>query len=486
MPTGSLRKKALKGVGWSTAESLLGKGVTFIVGIVLARLLSPAEYGMIGMAMVLVVILDSIADSGLAQAIIRKKTVTDDDLNTMFLAHLVVSVVMYAILFACAPLAETFFHTEGLTPVIRLLGIGIIIHALTYVQGTQLTRRIDFKSKTKATFTSAVVSGIVGITCAYSGLGVWALVIQRLVHQVVYSAALWYLNRWWPSFTFSMDSFKDMWGFGWKMMLVRLIESIWKELYQLVVGRIYSPATLGQYSRARQYARIFSTNITGIVQRVTYPTLAKIQDESERLIAGYRKIIKWTMFVTAISMFAMGAVAEPLIYCMIGSKWHEAATYLPLMCISMSLYPLHAINLNMIKVKGRSDIFLILEIIKKIIGIAPLAIGAFISIRWMLVASIFVGIINYFLNSYYAGKSLGYTSWMQMKDVAPSYMIATAVGASVYFFKYLPISNFIILPIQLVVAVFVFFAICESWKLEEYVEIKYLVQHEWSKIRKRF
>ena len=210
MPTGSLRKKALKGVGWSTVESLLSKGVTFIVGIVLARLLSPAEYGMIGMAMVLVVILDSIADSGLAQAIIRKKTVTDDDLNTMFLAHLVVSVVMYAILFACAPLAETFFHTEGLTPVIRLLGIGIIFHALTYVQGTQLTRRIDFKSKTKATFTSAVVSGIVGITCAYSGLGVWALVIQRLVHQVVYSAALWYLNRWWPSFTFSMDSFKDM------------------------------------------------------------------------------------------------------------------------------------------------------------------------------------------------------------------------------------------------------------------------------------
>lgn len=482
MSAQSMKNKTVAGVGWSAAEALLGKGVTFLVGLVLARLLSPAEYGMISMAMVFIVILDSIADSGLSQAIIRKKEVSNDDLNTMFIAHLAASILLYGVIYVTAPWVEQFFHTEGLTSVTRWLGLGVIIHALTYVQGTQLTRKIDFKSKTNAAFSSSLVSGIIGITCAYNGMGVWALVVQRLVHQILYSAVLWHINRWWPNFTFNIQSFKDMWDFGWKMMLVRLLESIWKELYQVVVGRFYSPATLGQYSRARQYARIFSSNITGIVQRVTYPVLAQIQDEHERLMAGYRKIIKLTMFATAISMFIMGAIAEPLLYCMIGPKWHEAATYLPLICISMSLYPLHAINLNMIKVKGRSDIFLILEIIKKCMALIPLTIGALIGIRWMLMASICTGVIAYFLNSFYAGRSLGYTSWMQIKDVAPSYGLAVILSLAVYFFKYLPISNFIILPIQLIVGGGLFFAICEVWKPEEYLELKSIVKHEYKKL----
>ena len=477
-----MKDKTIAGVGWSAADALLGKGVTFLIGLVLARLLSPAEYGMISMAMVFIVILDSIADSGLSQALIRKKEVSNDDLNTMFLAHLAASIFLYGIIYFLAPLGEQFFHTEGLTPVTRWLGLGVIIHALTYVQGTQLTRKIDFKSKTKAAFSSSLISGVVGITCAYNGMGVWSLVIQRLVHQILYSAVLWHINRWWPKFTFNVQSFKEMWNFGWKMMLVRLLDSVWKELYQMVVGRFYSPATLGQYSRARQYARIFSSNITGIVQRVTYPVLAQIQDEHERLVAGYRKIIKLTMFATSTSMFMVGAIAEPLLYCMIGPKWYEAATYLPLICISMSLYPLHAINLNMIKVKGRSDIFLILEIIKKCMALIPLTIGALVGIRWMLVTSICTGIIAYFMNSFYAGKSLGYTSWMQIKDVAPSYALAALLSVAVYFFKYLPISNFIILPIQLIVGFGLFFVICEAWKPEEYIELKVIVKHEYKKL----
>ena len=211
------------------------------------------------------------------------------------------------------------------------------------------------------------------------------------------------------------------------------------------------------------------------MQRVSYPALAEIQDDKERMIAAYRKVIKVTMFVTCVCMISMGAVAEPLLYCLIGPQWHEAATYLPLICLSMSLYPLHAINLNMLQIQGRSDIFLYIEIIKKVIGILPLCIGIFVNIYWMLITSLFTGLIAFFLNSYYTGKKLGYTSWMQLKDIAPDYLVAFLMAIAVYFFKFLPLSNWIILPLQVVVGAAVMFIICETTKLSEYIEIKQII-----------
>ena len=263
-----------------------------------------------------------------------------------------------------------------------------------------------------------------------------------------------------------------MWGFGSKLMLSGLLDNIWKQLYQVVVGKFYSPATLGQYSRSREYANLFSANLTSIVQRVSFPALSEIQDEKERMIAAYRKVIKTTMFVTSICMLFLGAVSEPLIYCLIGSKWHEAATYLPLICISMSLYPLHAINLNMLQIQKRSDIFLYLEIIKKTYSILPIVIGIYVNIYWMLVATIITGIISFFLNSYYTGKSLKYTSWMQLKDIAGSYAISAAVASAIHFIKYLPLSYWIILPLQVCIGVPLLVFICEKTKIQEYAELK--------------
>ena len=283
---------------------------------------------------------------------------------------------------------------------------------------------------------------------------------------------------------FSTKSFKELFGFGWKIMVGGLLDTTWKELYQVVVGKFYSPATLGQYTRAKGFSQLLSSNLTGVIQRVTYPVLSGIQDDKTRMMAAYRRIIKTTMFITAISMFALGAVSEPLLYCLIGPKWHDAATYLPLICIAGSLYPLHAINLNMLQVQGRSDIFLILEIIKKTIALGPLFVGAFVGIMPMLYTNLLTGIIAYFLNSYYTGKRLGYTSWMQIKDVAPSYGIAIAVALSVWFFKYLPISNWIILPIQIVVGSSVFFIICKLTKIKEYEEMKELLKPFVSKIKR--
>ena len=484
MSESSLRNKTIKGTFWSAADAFLGQGITFVIGIVLARLLSPEEYGMIGICLIFTTILNGIVDSGFSNAIIRKKEATNDDYNTMFITNMVISVVLYALLYFSAPLISAFFALE-LTALVRAIGLVLIINALSLTQQTNLTKKIDFKTKTKASIVSAVLSGIIGIAMAYMGYGVWALVAQQLSKQAVYTVALWILNRWMPNFHFSVESFKYMWGFGWKLLVSGLLDRLWAQMYQVVVGKFYNAATLGQYTRGQEYANIFSANITSIVQRVTYPVLAEVQDEKERMVSAYRKVIKVTMFVTCVCMISLGAVAEPLIYCLIGEKWHQAATFLPLICISMSLYPLHAINLNMLQVQGRSDIFLYLEIVKKIIAIGPLCIGIFYDIYWMLIGSIVTGLICFFLNSYYTGKKLGYSSWKQLKDVAPSYGVAFVIALAVYFLKYLPLTHWIVLPMQIIVGIIVFFAVCEATKLNEYIEIKNIAFSAINKIRKR-
>lgn len=481
----SLKDKSINGVGWSAAESFLSHGVTFLVGLVLARLLSPAEYGLIGIVTIFTTILSSVVDSGFSNAVIRKKGATDDDYNTMFITNMAMSIVLFVLLYFSAPFIASFFEREELVPLTRAMGLLLIFQALSIVQNTILTKRIDFKTKTKASVIAGVVSGLIGIALAFWGFGVWSLVAQQLSNKLCFTICLWVYNKWWPKFRFSVPCFRYMWGFGWKLMVSGLLDKIWSQLYQAVVGKFYSPATLGQYSRSKEYAHFFSTNFTTIVQRVSYPVLSEVQDDKVRMVSGYRKIIKLSMFVTAICMISMGAVAEPFIYCLIGPKWHQAATFLPLICVSLSLYPLHAINLNMLKVQGRSDLFLILEIIKKIVAIGPICLGIFVNIYWMLAGSIVTGIIYFFLNSYYTGKKLNYSSWMQLKDIAPSYGLAMVIAVSVYFFKYLPLSNFIILPIQIIVGTGVFFLICEKTQMGEYKELKSIVLKYFKRLKRR-
>lgn len=468
----SLKDKTVKGVGWSAADAFLGQGVTFVVGLVLARLLTPEEYGLIGIVTIFTTVLLGFVDCGFSNALIRKQDANDDDYNTMFIVNMGMSVLMYALLFIGAPFISEFFNRPQLVSLIRVTGLLLIIQAFSIVQNTILTKRIDFKTKTKASVISALSSGIVGIGMALTGFGVWSLVGQQVFRQIVYSLCLWFFNRWWPSFKFNINSLRYMWGFGWKLMVSGFIDRLWTQLYQVVVGKFYNPAMLGQYTRAEQYSSIFSSNISSIVQRVSYPVLSTVQDDKERMISGYRRIIKTTMFITAVIMISMAAVAEPLIYCLIGPQWHIAATFLPFICLNMSFYPLNAINLNMLQVQGRTDIFLYLEIIKKALAIGPICLGIFVDIYWMLIGSIVLGFICFFLNSYYTGKSLGYTPWAQLRDIAPSYLIALVIAISVYFFKYLPLHFGWILIIQIIVGTIVLFIVCESTKLPEYREVK--------------
>lgn len=471
----SLKNKTIKGVGWSAADAFLGQGVTFIVGLVLARLLSPDEYGLIGICLIFTTVLNGIVDSGFSNALIRKKEVTDEDYNTMFMTNMAISIVLYVLLFISAPLVSDFFHRIELTALVRVTGLVLFCNALSITQVTILAKRIDFKTKTKASLVSAVVSGVIGIAMAFMGFGVWSLVAQQLCRQLLYTLCLWVLNKWWPKFTFYKDSFKYMWGFGWKLLASGILNNVWNQLYQVVIGRCYTYSTLGHYTRANEYASIFSSNLTSIVQRVSYPVLAEIQDDKERMVLGYRKVIKVTMFVTAVCMISLGAVSEPLIYTLIGTKWHEAATYLPLICISMSLYPLHAINLNILQVLGRSDIFLYLEVLKRIVGLIPVVIGIYYGIYFMLLISIFTSIIGLYLSTWYTGKAFKYTFWKQIKDITPSYMTAFIIALSVYFLKYISLPFYVILAIQLVVGVITGCVVSQLLNSEEYIELKLIL-----------
>ena len=333
----SFKDKTIKGVAWSGIDNVAQFGVSFVVSIVLARLLSPDDYGLLGIIAIFTAVCTALINGGFTTALIRKKDATDDDYNTSFIVNLGMSLLLYAVIYLCSPFIADFFNRQELIALTRVSSLGMIVGALALVQQTRLTKCIDFKTQTKITIIASIASGVIGITMAFLKLGVWALVSQQLSSQILRTILLWIVNKWIPKLQFSSKSFHDLFGFGWKMMVSRVLDTVWMELYQVVVGKFYSPATLGQYTRAKGFSQLFSSNLTAVIQRVTYPVLSNIQDDKNRMILAYRRIIKTTVFITAISMFFLGAISEPLLYCLIGPKWHEASTYLPLIYISGSL-----------------------------------------------------------------------------------------------------------------------------------------------------
>jgi len=478
----SLKDKTVKGVGWSAIDNISSYVVTFVVGIILARLLSPEDYGLIGIIGIFTAICNSCINAGFSSALIRKKIPDENDYCTAYVTNLSVSFFLYAVLFISAPLIAIFFDHSELTALIRVDSIGIIIGAFSIVQRVRLTKQIDFKSQTKITITASLISSIVGITAAFIGWGVWALVAQHLVSATISMFLLLFFNRWIPKFRFSKKSFKEMFGYGSNLLLSNLLNTLWTNIYQVVIGKFYAPATLGQYSRAIGFSSIFSTNLTGVVQRVTFPVLSEIQDDKQRLKEGYKRMIKITMLISFSSMMLLSSISKSLTIVLVGEKWLQSAYFLQIICWSSMLYPLHALNLNMLQVQGRSDLFLKLEIIKKIIGIVPIALGIFIDIYYMLFGSVIMGLLSYYLNAYYSGPFIGYAMKEQISDISPSFIISLfsaiiAFVPSVCIEIFFPecnwnITSFIILPIQILLGLIVLCVCYEFWKLDEYNELK--------------
>ena len=478
----SLKQKTISGVLWSSVDNFAKQGIVFVVGIILARLLEPEDFGLIGMIAIFIAISESIVRSGFSEALIRKKDCTQADFSTVFYFNFAAGVLFYVILYFAAPAVSNFFDEPELKKILRVLALILIINSISIIQLAILTKRVDFKLLTRVSVASATLSGVVAIYLAYKGLGVWSLVIMRLLMQGLNSLFLWIWNRWRPSLIFSGESFKELFGFGYKLLISGLINTIYENVYHVIIGKYFSATQLGYYTRAHIFSSFPARNINMVMSRVTYPVLAEMQHDPEKLKEAYRRIIKSVMLITFAAMMGLAAIAEPLVITLIGEKWRQSIIYLQLLCFASVLYPLHALNLNMLKVKGRSDLFLKLEIIKKILAVPVIIIGVIYGIEIMITGIILISFIGYFINSYWSGRLIGYSSIAQVKDVTPSFLLAGLMALTVFGLGYmLETSHLITLILQIVAGAVIFFGIAELSNLKDYIYMKQIITDRFFK-----
>ena len=483
----SLKEKTLYGLSWSFADNFISQSVSLIVGIVLARMLAPSEFGVIAYITFFVAISSSLVDCGFTSALIRKNDCTSTDYSTVFYYNLAVGILLYLLLLFLAPLAESFFEVPGFSLILRIAGLTLVINALGSIHQTQLTKRIDFKTKTKITLSSNILAGIIAIILAYKGFGVWSLVWRTLLGQIFTSVLLWVYNDWHPGIVFSTKSFKELFGFGYKMALSGLIDTIFGNIFYPIIGKNFSPDTLGQYTKASEFKSIFSQTLTFNIQRVTYPVLSTLQNDPAKLKLGYRKLIKSTMMVTFSCMLGLAAVAKPMILILIGEQWLPCVPYLQLGCLSSMFYPLHAMNLNIIQVAGRSDLFLKLEIIKKALYIPLIYIGIYFGVIALLIANIVYSIIAYLFNSYYSAGLIRYPTKEQIMDILPFLLVSLSVSALVWCISFLEWNNWLTIILQVGAGALLTIAVYELMNQSDYQEIKQIVLQFLGKVTgKRF
>ncbi len=429
-----LKQKTIKGLLWSAVDNFSNLGVSFIIGIILARLLSPDDYGIVAMVVIFFAIAQTFVDSGFSNAIVRKKDRTESDLSTCFYFNIFVGLGFYVLLFLCSPFIADFYNQPILSPIVKISGLNVLINSLCIVQQAQFTIQIDFKTQAKVTLTSTVISGILGILLAYFGYGVWALVWQGVIGSFIRMLLLWIFSKWRPRESFSKDSFHYLFGYGSKLLASGLLDTTYNNIYPIVIGKFYSPAQLGNFSRALSFAQLPSSNITSILQRVTFPVLSTIQDDIPRLQANYRRLLKLSAFIVFPLMMGLASVAFPLIRVVLTPKWEGCSLYLQIICFALILYPIHAINLNLLQVKGRSDLFLRLEVIKKIVGVCIMCITIPLGITAMCIGMVVSSLISLFINTYYTGKLINIGCLKQIRDLLPILFNSLLMGSMVYLF----------------------------------------------------
>lgn len=466
----NLKSKTQKGLVWSFVERFATQGVQFLFGIILARLLSPEDYGTIAMPLVFLAIAQCIIDSGFSTALIRKPNLTEDDLSTAFYFNIGVGIVCYSILFFTSPLISEFYHTPILSNLLKITALATLFNPLCAVQQAILTRKIDFKTQAIVSLSGALVSGIIGLTMAYNGFGVWSLVCQQVGGYAIRTILLWVLGRWTPKRRWSWDSFHYLWGFGSKMLGSGLLDTTYNNIYPIVIGKFFSANDLGNYTRAQQFATLPSSNVTGVLQRVTFPVLSSIQNEDERLERNYRKILKLSAFIIFPLMMLLSAIANPLVRVVLTDKWEGCIILLQIMCFSMMWYPIHAINLNLLTVKGRSDLFFRLEICKKIVGVCVMCVTIPQGIIWMVSGSIFTSMIALIINTYYTGKLINVGYLKQMGDLLPVIGVSFAMWLLIHASLLTTSNIYIQLVVGIIVGILVYLAGAKLFLRKEWDE----------------
>lgn len=478
----NLKNKTVKGFFWSGIDRFSVQGIRFGIEIVVVRLLLPSDYAPIGMLAIFLAVSQTFIDSGFANALIRKQNRTEEDFATVFYFNIVVGLLFYFSLFFASPYIAAFYNTPVLESLTKVVAINIFINSLAIVQRTKFTIKVDFKTQMKASLLAVIISGTVGITMAYNGFGVWALAIQSLVSAVINMTMLWVYSRWIPMRVFSVSSFKEMFAYGSKLLASGLLDTVYNNMYTLIIGKKFSKTDLGHFTRADQFSLLLSANITGILQRVTFPVLSSIQNDDNRLKVIYRKFLRLSAFIMFPLMIGLAAVADPFIRFFLTDNWSGLVLILQILCLSHMWFPIHAINLNLLQVKGRSDLFLRLEIIKKTIGISILCITLPIGITAICIGMIFSSLTGLIINTYYTGKLIDVGYFKQMKDLLPVLAYSFSMGAVVWGITQLVHTSGLALILSVMAGIIYYISIAYITKSPELQEIKTLLVDSKKKI----
>lgn len=422
----NLKQKATSSLKWSAIERLATQLVQLIVMLVLARILGPHAFGLIGMLAVFIAVSQVFVDSGLSSALIRKLDRSELDYSTAFYFNIGIALACYTLLYFCAPYIAHFYQQPELTPLTRVLALVVIINSFGIIQRTKLSIKMDFKTQAKASLIAVTISSLTAFCLAYYNFGVWSLVAQTLVYATFNVIFLNMLHRWLPMLSFSSESFRHLFGFGSKLMLSGLIDSIYQNIYQIVIGKKFNVLDVGYFTQANQLIKTPATTMTAIIQRVTYPMLSSIQNDENRLNAAYLLTLRLSAVVIFPILFGLGTVADPLIPELLGIEWKPAALLASILAMGFLLYPIHAINLNYLQVKGRSDLFLKLEVIKKVIITIILIITIPYGINAICIGIVIQSYIALFINTYYNGKIGNLSGIIQLKALLPIWLIAIA------------------------------------------------------------
>ena len=470
------RKSVISNIIWRFLERCGAQGVTFLVLVVLARLLDPSVYGTVALVTVFIAILQVFVDSGMGNALIQKKDADDLDFSSVFYFNFSVCLLLYICMFFAAPLIAAFYNMPDLTPVVRVLSLTLIISGVKNIQQAYVSRNMLFKKFFFATLGGTIGAAVIGIWMAWKGYGVWALVVQNLFNAALDTIILWVTVKWRPKRAFSLERLKGLFSYGWKLLVSALLDTGYNNVRSLIIGKLYTSADLAFYNRGKQFPNLIVTNINTSIDSVLLPTMSKEQDNRERVRDMTRRAIKTSTFIMMPLMMGLAVCAEPLIRIVLTDKWLPAAFFLRVFCFTYAFYPIHTANLNAIKAMGRSDLFLKLEVIKKIVSISALISTMFISVEAMALALPVTSILGQIINSWPNRKLLDYSYRAQLLDMLPQIGMSLAMGGIVFTIQFLRLPDIATLLIQVPLGALIYIVGSKLLHIDSYEYVKGLIK----------
>lgn len=474
----NLKTKTVSGLIWNGLDAVATKGIQFVFTIIIARILLPADFGLIAMLGIFLAIAQTLVDSGFGSALIRKQDRTEDDFNTVFYFNIAISILCFLLLWVSAPLIARFYDIPALSPITRATSTTILINALCNNQWTKLSIEINFRTKAIISVVSVLVSGCFGLFVAYKGGGAWALVAQSIALSAAKCVLLWILVRWTPKLRFSWKSFKEMFSFGSKMLASGILRSIYGSLHTLVIGKVFTAKDLGEYSRANSFAELTSSFITNAVQSVSFPVLSTLQNETDRLLKYYRKLIKSSAFIIFPACIGLCALAQPAIQVLLTDKWLGCVKYLQILCFAHMLHPVLAINGNILIVLGRSDYYLRADIIQKCLGVALLCATIPFGVAVVCAGQVVLAFITLFVNTYYSRKLINYGILLQLKDLLPIFMASISMGVVILLICHFFDNAYLQLSLGFIAGVAFYFIVAKLLHFEELETLMDVIVHK--------